>query len=45
MNLTSAVRGLTAGSTTPENAGSMPCSRPTVGAPLSVSEMMIPLSR
>ena len=45
MNLTSAARGLTAGLATPESAGSIPCSRPTVGAPLSVSEIVIPLSR
>ncbi len=45
MNLTSAVRGLTAGFATPESAGARPCSRPTVGAPLSVLEMMIALSR
>ena len=35
-NLTSGARGLTAGLATPESAGARPCSRPTVGAPLSV---------
>jgi hypothetical protein len=45
MNLTSGVRGLMVGFATPESAGPSPSSRPTVGAPLSVPEMMIELSR
>ena len=45
MNLTSPARGLTAGLATPESAGASPCTRPTVGAPLSVVAMMIALSR
>src|SRR3954454_2277350 len=45
MNLTSAARGLTAGSASPASAGRRPCSSPTVGAPLSVFAMMIALSR
>ena len=45
MNLTSAARGLTAGLTSPLNAGARPWSRPTVGAPLSVELAMIPPSR
>ena len=45
MYLTSAARGLTAGSETPASAGARPCSGPTVGSPLSVEVMMIELSR
>src|SRR4029077_20535605 len=45
MYLTSAVRGLVVGSATPESAGCKPCNRPTVGAPLSVEVVMMPLSR
>ena len=45
MNLTSAARGLTVGLASPESAGASPCSSPTVGAPLSVEVVMIPLSR
>src|SRR5580698_5208689 len=45
MNLTSTARGLTAGLATPDSAGASPCSSPTVGAPLSVEEMMMAPSR
>src|ERR1039458_1114521 len=45
MNLTSAARGLTGGLASPDSAGARPCSRPTVGVPLSAELMMIPLSR
>src|ERR1700740_2128648 len=44
-NFTTAVRGLSAGLAPPRNAGASPCSTPTLGAPLTVAEMMIPLSR
>src|SRR5271166_2433812 len=44
-NLTSGVRGLTAGLASPRSAGVRACTTPTVGAPFSVEVMMIALRR
>src|SRR5580700_10780584 len=45
MYLTSDARGLTAGLASPLSAGVRPCTRPTVGAELSVAVTMIALRK